>query len=494
MARRRDAEARKLQFWQHTSKYFNAINASNDRFKQWNSDEMKQKSEDAYNRESNLAADAEAKREERLVRRNIMMDEARREFEAEMRLNRTSRHARATAPPRSTLHDLRNDYERLQAQRYERQQKDAEEKMLQHWRINNPEFRELQFKTRQDMAKKAWDEQVKADEEKKKEEERVNEEARRREEEAQRIEAEKRRDEDLRREQQVEQWKEVIEKQRAELKARESEEAKLKEEIALENKRQREVFEAEKLRKQFEDKRSKEQLGAFLKRQHRIKLLEKNKIIQEELEEDKRVLGEIRSLQAKEDAENDVKEKQSRTEQLQWLKEVLTKQKVEEERRRKEMDLLFTEEARKMWDKQEALWEKEKEARKKLMQDVINTLGKQTSEKIRLKEKRNEEILKEKESLADEIKKMELEVELEERKALKRQEIFVQDLEEQVKEKEAEKEKAAASRASSGTLKDVLVWEQKNRDKNELATKLAKISLTGDIGISDFRRKKVKWV
>ena len=33
--------------------------------------------------------------------------------------------------------------------RYERQQKDAEEKMLQHWRINNPEFRELQFKTRQ---------------------------------------------------------------------------------------------------------------------------------------------------------------------------------------------------------------------------------------------------------------------------------------------------------------------------------------------------------
>ena len=53
------------------------------------------------------------------------------------------------------------------------------------------------------MAKKAWDEQVKADEEKKKEDERVNEEARRREEEAQMIEAEKRRDEDLRREQQV---------------------------------------------------------------------------------------------------------------------------------------------------------------------------------------------------------------------------------------------------------------------------------------------------
>ena len=33
-------------------------------------------------------------------------------------------------------------------------------------------------------------------------------------------------------------------------------------------------------------------------------------------------MEEIRSLQAKEDAESGVKEKQSRTEQLQWLKEV----------------------------------------------------------------------------------------------------------------------------------------------------------------------------
>ena len=56
-------------------------------------------------------------------------------------------------------------------------------------------------------------------------------------------------------------WKEAIEKQRKELRAREAEEAKLKEEIALENKRQKEVFEAEKLRKQLESKRGKEQLG-----------------------------------------------------------------------------------------------------------------------------------------------------------------------------------------------------------------------------------------
>lgn len=91
----------------------------------------------------------------------------------------------------------------------------------------------------------------------------------------------------------------------------------------------------------------------------------------------------------------------------------------------------------------------------------------------------------EKQILEDDIKKMELEVELEERKALQRQEMFVQDLEDQVNQKAEAAEKA---KKGGSTLKDVLVWEQKNRDKNELATKLAKISLTEDIGVavSDF--------
>ena len=97
---------------------------------------------------------------------------------------------------------------------------------------------------------------------------------------------------------------------------------------------------------------------------------------------------------------------------------------------------------------------------------------------------RNEEILLEKQALEDDIKKMELEVELEERKAIQRQEVFVQDLEEQVTQKE-ESEKAKKAAAAKGfTLQDALVWEQKNRDKNELATKLAKISLTEDIGVA----------
>ena len=45
------------------------------------------------------------------------------------------------------------------------------------------------------------------------------------------------------------------------------------------------------------------------------------------------------------------------------------------------MEQLFTEEAKRMWEKQDKTWEAEKNARKKLMEDVLNTLGEQTKTK-----------------------------------------------------------------------------------------------------------------
>ena len=47
------------------------------------------------------------------------------------------------------------------------------------------------------------------------------------------------------------------------------------------------------------------------------------------------------------------------------------------------MEQLFTEEAKRMWEKQDKTWEAEKNARKKLMEDVLNTLGEQTKTKLK---------------------------------------------------------------------------------------------------------------
>ena len=47
------------------------------------------------------------------------------------------------------------------------------------------------------------------------------------------------------------------------------------------------------------------------------------------------------------------------------------------------MEQLFTEEAKKMWEKQDKTWDAEKNARKKLMEDCLNTLGEQTKTKLK---------------------------------------------------------------------------------------------------------------
>ena len=101
-------------------------------------------SQDAYAKIKHSATDEEAKREERIARRHLEMENRRKEFEEELKLNRKSQRTRAANT--KSLYDLRNDYERLQFLRFERQQKEAEEKMLQHWRINNPDYREVSYK------------------------------------------------------------------------------------------------------------------------------------------------------------------------------------------------------------------------------------------------------------------------------------------------------------------------------------------------------------
>ena len=103
-------------------------------------------SQDAYAKIKHSVSDEEAKQEERIVRRHLEMENARKEFEEELKLNRKSQRTRAANT--KSLYDLRNDYERLQFLRFERQQKESEEKMLQHWRINNPDYREVRIVTK----------------------------------------------------------------------------------------------------------------------------------------------------------------------------------------------------------------------------------------------------------------------------------------------------------------------------------------------------------
>ena len=64
-------------------------------------------------------------------------------------------------------------------------------------------------------------------------------------------------------------------------------------------------------------------------------------------------------------------------------REYLAEQARKEERREKELDTLVNAEVEKNWAKRLEQWRKEREARRKLMQDVLDTRKKQIEEKCK---------------------------------------------------------------------------------------------------------------
>ena len=62
-------------------------------------------------------------------------------------------------------------------------------------------------------------------------------------------------------------------------------------------------------------------------------------------------------------------------------REYLAKQRKEEEEREKELDVLIQAEVEKQWARRLEQWRQEKAARKKLMQDVLDTRKQQIKEK-----------------------------------------------------------------------------------------------------------------
>lgn len=67
--------------------------------------------------------------------------------------------------------------------------------------------------------------------------------------------------------------------------------------------------------------------------------------------------------------------------EMRQYREYLAEQKKEEEIKEKDLDQLVTEEVEKQWAKRIAHWKKEKEARRRLMEDVLQTRHQQIKEK-----------------------------------------------------------------------------------------------------------------
>ncbi|QQP42039.1 Trichoplein_ keratin filament binding, partial [Caligus rogercresseyi] len=120
----------------------------------------------------------------------------------------------------------------------------------------------------------------------------------------------------------------------------------------------------------------------YLRRQSRLKLRIRAQQIQEELEEDTRLLERVRLIEKRESAERE-SSRVKVMEDILWMNGVLADQKAQETRREAELNSnLWSEEASKLWGRQEQVWAKEKEAREKLLADVLKTVEEQMERKI----------------------------------------------------------------------------------------------------------------
>ncbi|KAM9858297.1 trichoplein keratin filament-binding protein [Aulostomus maculatus] len=399
-ARQREQEARLRQQWELHAHYFREQNVRSQRQAAWSSHQSLQRSMSAYHHQRQ-EKEKTANLEQRRNRLRIMLEEELNRFEAELK---------ALVPDRSTLaSQMAQQVEALRSAREEMRKKVAQDLLKEHWKLNNPELRQLEFTLHKDHVVSCWQEQVS---EKKQQEAAEQEEKKRFE-----NEYEKTRKLALERIREAEERKKAEQLQRAEDLCKQMEELKLREQEATRLKKaeeglrlqQLELEKVEEERREVEERRKNSEMRHFLIRQYRAQLKRRAQQVQEELESDRKIMA---ALMAGEDESrrNETARRERAIADAAWMKAVIEEQLQLEREREAELEFLHREDAQKVWEKREAQWEKERKARQRLMQEVL--LGRQ--QQLELKLQRNREA--QEESL---MRREELIQELEEERALR---------------------------------------------------------------------------
>jgi len=336
-----------------------------------------------------------------------------------------------------TIEELRERAESIKSAREEKRKQIAEEKLYEHWKENNADLQLLARNLHKKNVIEAWGEQNQA---------RIQENLSREVEEREfandyekaRLEAvERLKAEEERKFAKEKERVEALKQQMIEVKEREREarELRAEQETIQEEMRKMQVIEDE--REKMEARRKNTQLKRFLHHQYKAQMLRRSQQIQEELEMDRQILE---NMKIEEDRRNSIENERIKRvkNDVEFMKEEVRRQMKMNRERDEEMDILYREEARRMWQKREEEWGRERNARKKLMDQVLNERREQMetrSEKIREKQR---ELIEEREELLEEIeinqkssrldreeaekKKMQRRLELEEMVELRRNE------------------------------------------------------------------------
>ncbi|KAL3865689.1 hypothetical protein ACJMK2_043053 [Sinanodonta woodiana] len=190
----------------------------------------------------------------------------------------------------------------------------------------------------------------------------------------------------------------VLQKQTAALKAQKEEAERLKQEEAQLLREQAALRKAEEQRA-YEDKlRQQHETRQMLDLSLQLKMKKKAKQEQEELAFDLKMLEQLLE-ESRNEALEQLQRKRELREEDRRYREYLHQMMEMEKRKEAELEKLIQEEVEKQWQKRLSQWKLEREARKKLLADVLQARAKQIQERLIANEHKQMEAAREREEL-----------------------------------------------------------------------------------------------
>lgn len=401
--RRREKETRYNELWNGTAKYYDQWNRRTAKFDEWTSPRY-------YNENNKMLFDIKTKRdkeellEKRREKLRKLFDEEKRALEIELMVQKNRYPLRNSTEenhdiPTNILKEF-NDQIKLEEQTIRR--REAESKLFDQWRRNNPLIRQCEAKYHCKDLKLSWlDQQIEKRMQKEKEEE---ENKRILKENEWKLQMEYEREELLKKkvEENKQQLKQALDGQISEFKEIQKTCDELREKETIEMKQNIYLADLEDKLKAEEQRRRDKECVLFNIRQHNRKLKQKSKDIQDNLEQDKLLMLKFKELQLQDIIEEEAKRNEIKQGVEEFL-DIIRQQQALEIQRQKRLEFLFDSEAKAMYDMQVAQWKQEELSREKLINEVLKTLKQQIKEKLESNIEQQKENLREREEMTQKI-------------------------------------------------------------------------------------------
>merc|ERR1712126_37571 len=157
----------------------------------------------------------------------------------------------------------------------------------------------------------------------------------------------------------------------------------------------------------------------------------------------------------------------------------------------KELEMMFAEEASKMWSKQDEVWAREEDARRKLMEEVSSSWRKQLEQRTEAAKLVVDHELQRMKEIEADIRDLNQHILEKEKLVDQRRESLVEALDAQVQEKQLMRKRNYQEQEAEHMRQR----QEEIREENKLARNLSQICLDkqDEAGCPDFRRRKVRW-